>query len=281
MYSRWVFNTNLPAASQQGHTIYDPSKSKTFQTLQGTFNITYGDSSFANGPVGLETIDIGGATVAAQAIGLPNVVSDSFSSDSASNGLVGLAFSRLNTIKPNQQKTFFDNIMPDLTQPVFTAQLISGGLGSYEFGNIDTTAFVGDLTTVPVDSSRGFWEISSAAAKVGGQTTAIPNGKAIVDTGTSLMLVGDEMLVAYWNTVEGAQLSEQAGGIIFPCNTALPDLQVAVGDKYFATISGNGMNFAEVGTDRTTGTDCKSLSFIFSLASQSIFDHDILTRNQK
>lgn len=222
MYSRWVFNTNLPAASQQGHTIYDPSKSKTFQTLQGTFNITYGDSSFANGPVGLETIDIGGATVAAQAIGLPNVVSDSFSSDSASNGLVGLAFSRLNTIKPNQQKTFFDNIMPDLTQPVFTAQLISGGLGSYEFGNIDTTAFVGDLTTVPVDSSRGFWEISSAAAKVGGQTTAIPNGKAIVDTGTSLMLVGDEMLVAYWNTVDGAQLSEQAGGIIFLATRLCP-----------------------------------------------------------
>ena len=158
--------------------------------------------------------------------------------------------------------------MADLTLPVFTAQLISGGLGSYEFGNIDTSAFVGDLTTVPVDSSRGFWEISSAAAKVGGQTTAIPNGKAIVDTGTSLMLVGDEMLLAYWNTVDGAQLNEQAGGIIFPCNTALPDLQVAVGDTYFATVKGDGMNFAEVGTDRTTGTDCK---FFFPTPPSPLF----------
>jgi len=204
------------------------------------------------------------------------VVSDSFVTDSASNGLVGLAFSRLNTIRPNQQKTFFDNIMADLTLPVFTAQLISGGLGAYEFGNIDTTAFVGNLTTVPVDSSRGFWEITSAAAKVGGVTTAIPNGKAIVDTGTSLMLVGDEMLVAYWNTVDGAQLSQQAGGVIFPCNTALPDLQVAVGNTYFATVKGDGMNFAEVGTDRSTGTNCK-----FSFSSFTSCHFAFFSRNPK
>ncbi|RVX74198.1 hypothetical protein B0A52_02030 [Exophiala mesophila] len=251
----WVFNTNLPIAAQQGHTIYDPSKSTTFRNLQGTFNITYGDSSFCSGPVGFETVDIGGATVEAQAIGLPDIVSQSFVTDSHSNGLVGLAFSRLNTIRPQQQKTFFDNIMADLTLPVFTAQLISGQVGSYEFGNIDTTAFVGNLSTVPVDSSRGFWEVPSRSAIVGGQTVEIPSGRTIIDTGTSLMLVGDEMLVAYWSTVPEAQLSQDAGGVIFPCNTALPDLQVAIGDDYFATVQGNGMNFAQVGRDRNTGTE--------------------------
>ncbi|KIX08226.1 uncharacterized protein Z518_02882 [Rhinocladiella mackenziei CBS 650.93] len=251
----WVFNTNLPASSQQGHTIYDPNQSPTFQNLDGEFNITYGDSSFASGPVGVDEVDIGGATVAAQAIGLPDVVADSFVTDSAANGLVGLAFSSLNTIRPNPQKTFFDNIMADLTQPVFTAQLKSGEVGAYEFGNIDTTAFTGQLTTAAVDSSQGFWEVDSASAAVQGQTVNIPNGKAIIDTGTSLMLVSDEMLVAYWTTVDGAQLSTDAGGIIFPCNTALPDLQVAIGDSYLATISGDGMNFANVGTDTQTGEE--------------------------
>ena len=147
--------------------------------------------------------------------------------------------------------------MADLTLPVFTAQLISGQVGSYEFGNIDTTAFVGNLSTVPVDSSRGFWEVPSRSAIVGGQTVEIPSGRTIIDTGTSLMLVGDEMLVAYWSTVPEAQLSQDAGGVIFPCNTALPDLQVAIGDDYFATVQGNGMNFAQVGRDRNTGTECK------------------------
>ncbi|KAJ9604506.1 hypothetical protein H2200_011342 [Cladophialophora chaetospira] len=253
----WVFNTNLATSSQQGHTIYDPTKSTTFSNaLQGsTFNITYGDSSFASGPVGVDEVDIGGATVSAQAIGLPDTVSDSFATDSASNGLVGLAFSQLNTIQPRQQKTFFDNVLPDLTQPLFTAQLKSGEVGAYEFGNIDTTAFTGQLATAPVDSSRGFWEVDSATFTVQGVqgTGQIAGGKAIVDTGTSLMLVPDDMVVAYWNTVQGAQVSADAGGIIFPCDAALPDLQVAIGDNHMATVSGDGMNFANVGRDTQSG----------------------------
>ena len=215
--------------------------------MQGsTFNITYGDSSSASGPVGVDTVDIGGSTVDQQAIGLPDVVSDSFVTDSASNGLVGLAFSKLNTIEPQQQKTFFDNVMADLSQPVFTAQLKGGEVGAYEFGRIDTTAFTGDLATVPVDSSRGFWEVASASAAVNGQTINIPNGQAIVDTGTSLMLVDDEMLVGYWNQVPDAQLSQSVGGVIFPCNSQLPDLQVTIGDSYVATIPGEGKSMFQM-----------------------------------
>jgi hypothetical protein len=187
---------------------------------------------------------------------LPDVVADSFVTDSASNGLVGLAFSQLNTIEPQQQKTFFDNVIADLSQPVFTAQLKGGEVGAYEFGRIDTTAFVGNLATVPVDGSRGFWQVASEAAAVNGQQIDIPGGSAIVDTGTSLMLVGDEMLIGYWNQVADAQLSDEVGGVIFPCDTALPDLQVAIGDSYVATVPGSGMNFANVGRDNT-GTDCK------------------------
>ncbi|KIY01365.1 uncharacterized protein Z520_02917 [Fonsecaea multimorphosa CBS 102226] len=250
----WVFNTNLPADDQQGHTIYDPTQSPTFQnTLQGsTFNVSYGDGSSASGPVGVDEVDIGGATVSAQAIGLPDDVAESFVTDSASNGLVGLAFSSLNTIQPVQQKTFFDNVMPDLTLPVFTAQLKSGAVGAYEFGTIDTSAFTGSLATAPVDSSKGFWEVDSTSAVVQNQTVNVAGGTAILDTGTSLMLVPDAMLTAYWGTVNGSQVSQDAGGIIFPCDADLPDLQVAIGDN-MATVQGSGMNFANVGADTNTG----------------------------
>ncbi len=188
--------------------------------------------------------------------------------DSASNGLVGLAFSKLNTIEPQQQKTFFDNILPDLSQPVFTAQLKSGQVGAYEFGNIDQTAFTGQLSTTAVDSSRGFWEVDSASFTVQGVqgTGQIAGGKAIVDTGTSLMLVNDALVTAYWSTVTGAQLSQDAGGVIFPCNTALPDLQVAIGSNYMATVSGDGMNFANVGKDTQTNEQCKSHNFATGLS---------------
>ena len=271
----WVFNTQLDSQSQTGHTIFDPTKSSTFQTLNGaTFNITYGDGSFSEGTVGLDTVNIGGATVTQQAIGLPTVVADSFISDANSNGLVGLAFSKLNTVKPQQQNTFFDNVMADLSQPVFTANLKHGVAGGYEFGTVDSTQFSGSLTQVPVDASRGFWEFTSTQIAVGsGQTQTVQGGSgtAIADTGTSLMIVDDAVVNAYYNQVSGAQNSATVGGVIFPCTSTLPSLSVAVGDSYMALIDGSLMNFSDAGKDQETGQDCLSSPFLRLLPHANIY----------
>ena len=260
--NRWVFNTQLPSSSQAGHTIYDPSKSSTASSLAGaTFNISYGDGSFAVGPVGTDTVDIGGATVTSQAIGLPTLVSSSFIADTASNGLVGLGFSKLNTIKPQQQKTFFDNVAPHLSQPVFTANLKHGTVGGYEFGAIDSTQFSGQLTTIPINARNGFWEFTSTQIAIGNgpaQTVTGGSGIAIADTGTSLMIVDPSIVSTYWSQVAGAVNSAQTGGVIFPCSSALPDLSVAVGSNYMATISGSLLNFAQAGQDSQTGQACES-----------------------
>jgi hypothetical protein len=257
----WVFNTQLDSQSQQGHTIFDPSKSSTFQTLNGaTFNISYGDGSFSQGTVGLETVDIGGATVTQQAVGLPTTVADSFVSDTSSNGLVGLAFSKLNTIRPQQQKTFFANVVDNLAQPVFTANLKHGVAGAYEFGNVDSTQFSGSLTQVPIITTSGFWEFTSAQIAVGNssaQTVTGGSGTAIADTGTSLLIVDDAVVSAYYDQVTGAQNSASAGGVVFPCSATLPSLSLAVGDSYMAVVDGSLMNFSNAGKDTTTGEQCK------------------------
>ena len=252
-----MFNTGLPARSQEGHTLYDPSKSTTVAELKGlTFNISYGDGSFSRGPVVTDTVDIGGATVDKQAIGVPTTVSRSFVEDVHSNGLVGLGFSKINTIRPQQQKTFFENILPDLSAPVFTASLKNGVAGAYEFGNVDATLFQGELTTVPVDATRGFWEFTSVKFAVGEgdpRTPSTGTGTAIADTGTSLMLLDDEIVEAYYAEVEGARQSLEVGGFVYPCAASLPDLKVGVGEKYMATVSGKLMSFAQAGTDTQTG----------------------------
>lgn len=259
----WVFNTQLDSQAQQGHTIFDPTKSSTFQTLDGaTFNITYGDSSFAQGTVGIDTVDIGGATVTQQAIGLPTNVAASFVSDTSSNGLVGLAFSALNTIQPQQQKTFFANVVGDLAQPVFTANLKHGVAGAYEFGNVDSTQFTGSLAQIPVDSSNGFWEFTSTQIAVGNsQAQAVQGGSgtAIADTGTSLLIVDDAVVEAYYSQVTGAQNSASAGGVVFPCTSTLPSLSLAIGDSYMAVIDGSLLNFSSAGPDQQTGESCEYL----------------------
>lgn len=259
---RWVFNTLLNKAVTTGHSVFDPAKSTTFAPLDGsTFNITYGDSSFARGGVGIDTVDIGGATVAKQAIGLPSEVSDSFIGDQNNDGLVGLGFSSINTVQPSQQKTFFDNISEDLAEPVLTAQLKHGSVGSYEFGRIDPAKFQGEMANISVDNSRGFWEFKSTVFSVGDAnkvqtiTQGVPS--AIADTGTSLMLINTEIVEAYYAQVNGARFSNGAQGFVFPCDATLPDLFLSVGDTHLAKIPGSLVNFAVVGRDSVSRNTCE------------------------
>ncbi|KAK8042985.1 eukaryotic aspartyl protease [Apiospora phragmitis] len=248
----WVFNSQLSAAATQGHQIYDPTKSKTFKMMQGaSFQISYGDGSGAAGNVGTDTVDLGGATVPAQAIELATAVSKSFVQDTNNNGLLGLAFSKLNTVKPQQQKTFFDNVMPSLAEPVFTADLRAQAAGAYEFGRIDNTKFTGAMTWVKVDNSQGFWQFNSEKFAVdgGAPQAGTPGSQAIADTGTTLILADPKAVQAYYSKVQGAVNDPQAGGVTFPCDAKLPDLQLDVGGT-MATVSGKFINFAQV--DQTT-----------------------------
>ena len=66
--------------------------------MQGAqFSISYGDGSGAAGTVGTDVVTIGGVSVQNQAVELANKVSQSFVQDVNTDGLVGLAFSKLNT----------------------------------------------------------------------------------------------------------------------------------------------------------------------------------------
>lgn len=245
----WVFNTQLAATSQTGHTLYDPTKSTSLKMIQGaTFSISYGDGSGAAGNVGTDVVNIGGATVTGQAIEMATAVSQSFVQDTNNNGLVGLAYSKLNTVKPQQQKTFFDNVMPTLAQPVFTADLRKAAVGSYEFGNIDATKFNGTMAWIPVNTTQGFWQFSSTkfAVGTGAAQAGNPVGQAIADTGTTLIIADPTVVNGYYSQIPSAQNNAQVGGITVDCNAQLPDLMLDVGGGYMARVRGDDINFAQV-----------------------------------
>lgn len=245
----WVFSTQLATTSQTGHTLYDPTKSTTLKMMQGaTFSISYGDGSGAAGNVGTDTVNIGGATVTAQAVEMATAVSSSFVQDANNNGLVGLAYSKLNTVKPQQQKTFFDNVMPSLAMPVFTADLRKAAAGSYEFGNIDATKFNGTMAWIPVNTTQGFWQFSSTkfAVGTGAAQAGNPIGQAIADTGTTLIIADPTVVNGYYSQIPSAQNNAQAGGITVDCNAVLPDLMLDIGGNYMARVKGSDINFAQV-----------------------------------
>ncbi|KAK4098149.1 acid protease [Parathielavia hyrcaniae] len=252
----WVFSTELPALSTVAHQAYKSSLSPTFKRIDGhTFSITYGDGSHASGYVGTDTVDVGGIAVTGQAVQLATSVSDQFLRNPHLDGVLGLAFSQLSTVKPVRPKTFFENVMPSLAQPLFTVDLRKDAVGAFEFGSIDSTKYSGKLAWIRANTATGLWLVTTKGFTVGTNHTRLRPAQAIVDTGTTLMLVSVEMADGYYRQVPGARKSRAAGRFIFPCNATLPDFVVDVGgvSPYAARIRGSDINFGRFKQDMCDG----------------------------
>jgi hypothetical protein len=113
-----------------------------------TWSITYGDRSSASGNCGSDTVGLGGLLVEGQTVELANKMSAQFQ-QSAGDGLLGLAFSSINTVakngRPAPQPTPVTNMIAQKDIPanaeLFTSCFYSerdvGKESFYTFGYID------------------------------------------------------------------------------------------------------------------------------------------------
>ena len=244
----WVYSNRLSSSLTQGHSVYNPDRSSTFTDYQGgSWDILYGDGSEASGSVGFDTVSVGGAVVEKQCVELAETISQSFTTQVNSDGIMGLGFSNGNQVSPQQQKTFFDNIMDELDQPLFTADLEEDASGTYEFGSIDASKYNGEIHYTPVDSSNGYWQFEAPTFTLGGNQQECQTCSPIIaDTGTSLVLLDSDIVETYYNQIQGAQFDSGNGGIVFPCNADIPDFGIEIGNGYTATLSGQDLIYAQV-----------------------------------
>ena len=189
----WVFSSQLPAEAVVGHRVYNLTRSPSFRTIPGaTFEINYFDGTHASGNVGSDTVDAEGATVIQQAVQLATTLSSNLTKDTATNGILCLGFSEASSVKPTKPKTFFENIMPTFTEPLFTADPDNDIVGVYEFGRIDSTKFTGSLSWIPINKASGHWHFTTAGFAVDKgmkEWKKVAAVQAVADTGTTLMLV--------------------------------------------------------------------------------------------
>ncbi|EME47325.1 hypothetical protein DOTSEDRAFT_69301 [Dothistroma septosporum NZE10] len=242
----WVFSSLMPRSEQSGHSIYSPSSSA--KKLSGyTWNITYGDGSGASGTVYADKVVVGGVTATSQAVEAATSVSAQFTQDSDNDGLLGLAFSSINTVEPRQQTTFFDTVKSSLSKKLFTCDLKAGAAGTYDFGYIDSSKYTGSIAYVPVSTSNGFWEFNAGGYSIGDDDSASGDsiGDAIADTGTTLLYLPDDVTTDYYNNVDGAQYDQSQGGYTMPCNTEVPSFNVEIGSQTFV-VPGDYINYAPI-----------------------------------
>ncbi|KAI0837714.1 secreted aspartic proteinase precursor [Hypoxylon sp. FL0890] len=247
----WVFSTETPANSVNGQMQYDPTKSSTSQKVDGaTWKITYGDQSSSSGDVYHDVVTVGGVTFKYQAVEAADTVSTQFTRDSNNDGLLGLAFSSINTAQPKQELTWFDNVKKTLDSAVWTADLkyhtgtsLSLYTLSFEFGVVDKSKYTGAITYATVDSSNGFWMFDVSGYGIGNTTFKASPFQGIADTGTTLAMLPAQIVQAYYKKVCCAKLDQTQGGYVFPCTAKLPNFVFGVGSAKIS-IPGKFINYA-------------------------------------
>lgn len=215
-----------------------------------TWKIQYGDGSTASGKVGTDDVTLGGLIVENQAVELADKLSPQFT-QGVGDGLLGLAFGKINTVRPRQVATPVENMISQKdiqkNQELFTCYLGSWrdaheadkGESFYTFGYIDQDIINRNGTEphyVPIDTTNGFWQFRSESASVNGQIIPRVGNTAIADTGTTLALVSDNLCIAFYGAIPGAVFDKTQQGWTFPIGTPvdqLPTLSFAVGGKYF------------------------------------------------
>ncbi|KAI1921795.1 hypothetical protein LOZ12_002140 [Ophidiomyces ophidiicola] len=239
----WVFSSLLRQNQKEGHIIYTPGP-EARELVNHTWDIGYGDGSFAFGKVFLDKVELGGISVPDQAVEAATRVSPTFVEDRNNSGIMGLGFGNLNMVRPRKQKTFFENAMAHLSMPVLAASLKHGAPGTYDFGFIDRKKYAGELAYLPVDNTEGYWNVTVAGYQIGRNGNKMNiTFSALADTGTTLALLPEPIVNAYYSQVTGAEHVYKRVWY-FPCNVTVPDFGLVINDNYTAFIPGEFVKYA-------------------------------------
>lgn len=115
-----------------------------------------------------------------------------------------------------------------------------------------------------MDSSDGFWGITAKGYKIGSGTKSTTSIPGIADTGTTLLLLPDAIVDAYYAKVSGASYDSSQGGYTFPSDATLPSFTYYIEGVAF-TVPASYINYAAVDDSTSFGGIQSDSSIGFSI----------------
>lgn len=127
-------------------------------------------------------------------------------------------------------------------------------VGSYGFGFINSSLYTGSIAYEDVDTSEGWWSWTSSGYAIGSGSFVSTNVTGVADTGTTLLLLPEDIVEAYYNKVSGSSYSNTYDGFVFPCSSTVPPFTFGVG-KLRIKIPASYLNYgpAEAGSSTCFG----------------------------
>ncbi|KAM0756581.1 acid protease [Meredithblackwellia eburnea MCA 4105] len=202
------------------HTTLGPTSSSTFKVNTTTFSITFGTGQ-VSGNLAVDDVSIAGLKLPQHQFGVTSAESIDFGDPTVPfDGLMGTAKSQLST-----QKTLTPIESLAKTGVTTTSQMgyhlarLTDGPndGEVTFGGVDSSKFTGTLLELDNVSPVGFWEGAMSDISVNGASLNMQGRTAILDTGTTLMIVPLADATAIHAAIPGAATDGQ-GGFAVPCN---------------------------------------------------------------
>ncbi|KAF8076439.1 aspartic peptidase A1 [Lyophyllum atratum] len=228
----WVPSTKCTSIACFLHSKYDATASSTYKENGTQFSIQYGSGSM-EGFVSQDVLSIGDLTIEeqdfAEALKEPGLAFAFGKFD----GILGLGY---DTISVNHITPPFYNMVNQglLDEPVFSFRVGSSeeDPGEAIFGGIDSSAYTGKITYVPV-RRKAYWEVELEKVAFGDDEVELENTGAAIDTGTSLIALPTDM-AEMLNTQIGAKKSWN-GQYQVDCSKVpdLPELSFYFGGKAY------------------------------------------------
>ncbi|KAJ7284665.1 acid protease [Mycena rebaudengoi] len=236
------------------HTTIGESSSSTFVNSKKPWDITYGSGS-ASGDLVSDTMIIAGMVLKKHHFGIAHRQSNSFTGDTVADGLMGLGKAGLSNQKnPTPPMALFKAGLIDA--PITTYRLPrlidNANNGVVTFGGLDENTFDPKTLVTLKATDSDFWILNMAGVSVNGDDIKITGKTALMDTGTTLLVVPAKDAAAIHAKIPGAKLTD-SGQYSVPCNTKA-SVAISFGDATFA-IDPKDLPFASQG--RKTG-DCQS-----------------------
>ncbi|CAG7565399.1 unnamed protein product [Fusarium equiseti] len=220
----WVYSNESSPWQSWGHPTYVPTSSSEFLPNY-TWAIKYAQGDEISGVVFKDTVKAGSVVAHKQAI--QAAVFNPL--DINTDGILGLAFPTINTVKPEEQNTLFETLIPTLKRKLFAANLRA---------DVQREDWLHTVT------SKNHWAMNVGSYAVGKgsfMNSKKTVGEVIMDSGTSLVYLPKAVVNDYYSHIKGYELTD-GGSHTFPCNSTIPDFHFKTGGTTLS-IPGQDVNY--------------------------------------